>query len=370
MIVPPARSAITLVPGERFFLKEVTLDPAVGVAMQVELALEESSPFPLAQLYHGFVVSPDRQRALGFAAYRRRFVEEEMAEWSGAAAVLPEFLGLIGPPPDRPLIVVQVDAAGLNGVAWDGRASLPIAIMSRSLPGLAESHVVEMVAELRQRAGAGEIEVRHLDGPVGVGTDAAGGAVFRIAGEQTALFPAAALSDADVRDKSFLDEKRRDSRRRRGWAWVLTGVGVLWLVALGLELALGGLGLWNQRRQSLVTKQAAAVRRIETAQTLATRIEDLGVRQERPLEWLLLVSSMRPRSIQFTRVVSNNDRTLAIDAQTAEAAAVGAYELALRHRDEIAQVEMRDIRSREGLTSFVLFLKFKPGSPPVGEGRL
>lgn len=100
--------AIALVAGERFFLKEVPLDPAVEPAGQVELAMEESSPFPLAQLYHGFVVSADRRVALGYAAYRRRFPVEETAGWPAAAAVLPEFLALIGAAPVRPLIVVQI----------------------------------------------------------------------------------------------------------------------------------------------------------------------------------------------------------------------------------------------------------------------
>jgi hypothetical protein len=114
-----------------------------------------------------------------------------------------------------------------------------------------------------------------------------------------------------------------------------------------------------------VTAQAPEVRRIETAQTLATRIEDLAARQEKPLEWLSAASAVRPRSIQFLRVASNNDRTLVIDAQSSDAAAVGAYETSLHQRPEIASVEMRDIRSREGLTSFTVALTFKPVAPPT-----
>lgn len=365
----PDKSVIVLVPGERFFLKEVVLDPSVGAAAQVELVLEESSPFPLAQLYHGFVLSADGRHGLAYAAYRRRFPTEEVAEWPAASAVLPDFIALIGSPPGGPLIVVQRHAAGLAGIAWDGRGTLPVAAMARTLPEPTEDHLTEMADELRRRAGLGETEVRRLEGPVNAGSGEEGGAVFRIAGQEIARLPAAALVAADVRDKSFLNEKRRDDSRRQGWAWALVGAGAMLLLAAGLELTAVALGLSNQRRRTVVTEQADEVRRIETAQTLATRIEDLTARQERPFEWLALVSAARPRAIQFIRVVSNNDRSLVIDAQTPDAAAVGTYEAALRQREDLEQVETRDLRSREGMTSFVLAVRFKPASPGTKGGQ-
>lgn len=360
MIMQTASSVPTLVAGERFFLKQIDLDAAVAPAAQVEMALEESAPFPLTQLYYGFVVGADGAQALVYAAYRRRFTEAETAEWPAAAAVLPDFLGLLGPAPDRPLFVLQAHPGGLRGVAWDGRARLPVATLMQATPEPPEEQVKEMIAELSRRTGLADVEVKRLDGAIGVGQDESGGAIFRIAGEETARFPAAAVVNADVRDKPFLHERRRDEARRRGWVWALRAVSGLLLVAVGLELAIVALGAWNERRRARVTAQAGEVARIETAQTLATRIEDLAAREEKPLEWLSLVSSLRPRSVQFIRVVSNNDRSLVVDAQTGDAAAVGAYETILRQRPEIAGVEVRDIRSRDGLTNFALAVQFKP----------
>jgi hypothetical protein len=366
----PVTPVIALVSGERFFLKEVALDPSVSAAGQVELALEESSPFPLAQLYHGFVVSADRRQALGYAAYRRRFSGEETAEWPEAAVVLPEFLALIGAPPPRPLIVVHVDTDGVNGAAWNGQTGLPVTVVARSFPEVTEAHVTDVTDELRRRAGldAG-VEVRRLEGPVGAGSDGEGEAVFRIAGEETARLSAEAVIEADVRDKSFLEAKRREDAKRRSWAWALAGAVSLLLLALALDLGAVGLNLWARRQREQVLGQADEVRRIETAQTLATRIEDLTERQERPLEWLSRVSAVRPRSVQFLRVVSNNDRTLTINAQTPDAAAVGAFETVLRQRTDLEQVEMRDLRSREGLTSFVLAVRFKPEASGATGGQ-
>ncbi len=370
MNTPTAAPAIPLVAGDRFFIKEVALDPGAPASSQVELALEESSPFPLGQLFHGFVVSPDRRQALAYASYRRRFTAEEMTEWPESAAVLPGFLALVGTPPSRPRVVVQINGDAVNGVAWNGQSGLPAAVGSRVLTDGPEVHLTELVEDLRRRAGLPDnAEVQRLEGPVGVGSDDDGDAVFRIDGNETARIPAAALADADIRDKSFLHERRREEVRRRGWVWALTGAVALVMLALGLEIAAFAWGTWNGRQRQQVAAQADEVRRIETAQTLATRIEDLTARQERPLEWLSLVSAARPRSIQFLRVVSNNDHSLTIDAQTPDAGAVGAYEAALRQRPELEQVETRDLRSREGMTSFVLAVRFKPANAPTEGGQ-
>jgi len=369
MITPPANSALSLVPGDRFFLKEIELDPTVPAAKQVEMVLEESSPFPLAQLYFGFVVRADGARALAYAAYRRRFTAEEIAEWSESGAVLPDFLGLIGPVPTKPQVVVQVQPGGVSGAAWDGRGGLPVAVVARAMSEPTEAHIAELTTELRQRLGHEDVEVRRLDGPTGVALAEDGAAVFRIAGEETARIPAAAVAEADVRDKTFLEDKRRDDSRRQGWMWAFRAAVALLLVAAGLDVAAGGLGFLTRRREARVAARADEVHRIETAETLATKIEDLTARQEKPLEWLARAGSLRPRAIQFTRVSSNNDRTLAIEAQTGDPAAVGAYEGVLRQNQEIAAVDLHDIRSREGMTSFALDLTFKPAeSASTGQG--
>jgi hypothetical protein len=369
MTTTETTATVLLVPGERFFIKEVALEGGADVVPQVELALEEASPFPLAQLYHGFVVSRDRRHALAFAAYRKRFTAEEQAEWPSAAAVLPDFAALIGAPPDKPLIVVHRQADGLSAVAWDGQAGVPRAVLARAIAEPTEAQVAEMVTELQRRANLPDAEVRRLEGEAGVGLDEEGNATIRLGGEETAHFTGAALADADVRDKSFLDAKRREEGRRRGWGRALWAVAALLLLAAGVEIGAGVLALWNRQQREVVAGQAAEVQRIETAQTLATRIEDLAARQEKPLEWLSVVSAVRPRSVQFTRVVSNNDRSLTIDAQTADAAAVGTYEAALRERPELEQVEMRDLRSREGLTSFLLYVKFQPAGSDTKGGQ-
>jgi hypothetical protein len=359
---------VVLVSGDRFFLKELTLDSATPAAAQVEIALEESSPFPLAQMYHGFVASADGRRAIAYAAYRRRFTPEETAEWPEAAMVLPDFLALLGPVPGSASIVIQPHAGGLNGAAWDGQTNLPVAVMVQAVGEPTEAQIAEMAAELHRRAGLTGADVRRLSGPVGAGLTSEGGVVFRVGGEETCRLPPTAIAAADVRDKEFLETRQREGRRRRGWWTALLAVAALWVLALGVEVATAILGVRNRQDELAVAQHAEEAARIETADAVAKRVEDLTARPERPFEWLAAASAARPRSVQFLRTASRGDRTLEIEAQTADAADAGVYEASLRRLPLVERVETRELRAREGLTSFVMAVKFKPTAATPAKG--
>src|SRR5690606_34424341 len=97
----PARQVVIL-PDEAFFARNVPIvrgPDAAEVTNQLELALEGLSPFPLAQLYYGFLIRPDADHALVFAAYRRRFPVEETETWTTAELVVPRFALSLGAPP-------------------------------------------------------------------------------------------------------------------------------------------------------------------------------------------------------------------------------------------------------------------------------
>lgn len=367
----PATSApgtIVLVPGDRFFLREVTLDPAAPAAAQVEIALEESSPFPLAQMYHGFVRSGDGTRALAYAAYRRRFTPEETAEWAEAARVLPDFLALLGPAPSDAAVVVQPHTGGLAGAAWDGKSDLPVAVIVQSVAEPTEAQIAELAAELHRRSGLNNATMRRLSGAAGAGVAAEGGVAFRAGGEETFRLPPDAADTADVRDKSFLASRDREGRRQRGWWAAMLAVAALALLAGGVEIAAAALGVRNRQNQEKVARQSDEVARIETAETVAKRVEDLTARPERPFEWLNVAREARPRSVQFLRAASRSNRTLEIEAQTADAADAGTFEAALRQAPQVESVETRELRAREGQTTFIMAVKFKAKAAAAAGG--
>jgi len=83
----------------------------------VELALEALARFAGAAL-PWIYWRPGAERALVFAAYRRRFTAEQMADWTGAEIVLPSFAALFGAQVGPATTVILTAADGLTAVHW------------------------------------------------------------------------------------------------------------------------------------------------------------------------------------------------------------------------------------------------------------
>ncbi len=362
--VSTASAGLCLLPSDRFFIRTVPLAAEAGVAAQVELALENLAPFPLGQLYYGYLLSPAGDEALIFAAYRKRFTPEETAAWGAAAAVLPGFLALVGGKPATPVIRVWSETRTLTVAAWDGRSPLPVAVMARETAKPAEAAARSaLVAEIRARTGLAAATVSEFSGEATVSRNR-GKETFELkvpAGPGLSLTEAE-LQPADVRDKGFLGGKRVQQRRDlllwRGF--LACTVGLAALVVLEAGLLAGNLGL--RRLREVVQLQAPAAQKIETAQSLSVRIEEMTQRRLRPFEMLAVINQNRPVSINFVRTTTTGLLSMEVEAQTANAADVSQYEAVLRAAPELAGVETRDLRSREGQTSFVLTVTFKPDS--------
>ncbi|MEI6106863.1 MAG: hypothetical protein WCR49_07575, partial [Opitutae bacterium] len=172
--------------------------------------------------------------------------------------------------------------------------------------------------------------------------------------------PVAVVDAADVRDRDFLAEQRRLRRRDlllwRGLLGCLIGLAAF----LALETGLVAGRQWLARTRTLLQLRAEPVRRIETAQLLSTRIDELTQKQLRPFEMLAIINPLRPASIQFTRAVTLGMAQLEIEAQTGNAADVSQYEAQLRAATEVTGIATRDLRSRNGVTTFILTITFKP----------
>jgi hypothetical protein len=356
-----------LLSSHRFFVRRIAL-AAGDAAAQVELALENFSPFPVDQLYHGHVVSPARDEALVYAAYRKQFTADETAAWSGSQLVLPAFVALLETAPAAPVIRLWQEANSLTAAAWDGRSPLPAVLLSRAAADAAGGEA--LVAEVRTRSGLAAAAVEEFSGAA-AGAPRADGrgcdfTIGTIAGERRATLAREAAASADVRDKGFLAEQRRVGQRDQ-WLWRAFLACVAGCVILIVaEAALAGAG-WAVRRLQAGNKQrAGVVEKITQAQAMSERVEELGAHRLMPLEMLAVLNRSRPASVTFLRVSSTDQLALEVEAQTANAADVGTYEAALRTMPEIATVETRDLRSREGTTSFVLAVTFKAGALSPG----
>lgn len=356
--------AARFVPSDRFFLRFVPLAPDLPALEQVELALEGLAPFPPAQLYWGCCVAPDRTSALVYAAHRRRFTAGETADWERADLTVPDLLPLIGAASAGPALIIQAGENHLVGAAWPGSTAWPSTVHARAYPGApTEEDRRQFVAELAAKAKLPEAPVKFLSGNATARREG-DRLVFELADAAGAILAATtvALSDQDtldVRDRAFVDQRRRDRRRGEiGWKLFLAGGAV---AALALLLDLGGLTFkfLDRAVHTRIAAQAPLVQKLETAHSLTSRIDELTHRRLRFFEMLAAINEPRPRSIQFTRTGTSGRNALEIEASTSSADDVTNYEAALQKLPALERVEVRDLRARDGVTTFGLIVTFK-----------
>ncbi|MBA4137911.1 MAG: hypothetical protein C0518_11385 [Opitutus sp.] len=360
--IPTAASADepVLLGAEAFFVRRVALDPATDAAGQVEIALEASAPFAVAQLFYGFLRAADGKSALVFATHRRRFAAES---WDGASAVLPNLVALLGEPPSAGKIRVWRRNETVVAAAWDGAGELPAFVLGRAGE---ESARDELVAELVRRLGR-DAAVEDFSGEVTTEPLKSGGLQFTLGNggggrSVTSRFTGEAIETMDVRDKAVLAERRSAQQRDKLlWRVLQTAVGGLLLAGL-LELGMVAGGVLLRQQREAQAQVAPEVERIQTAQSLGTRIEEMSRRRLRPFEMLAVLNAVRPSGVLFTRSVTSGQGSIEIEGQTANADSVGAFESALRALPSIETLEVRDLRLRDGLTTFQLAATFREGS--------
>ena len=364
---PPPR--VALLPDALFFTRAVPVlsgasagegeaAPA-SIAGQVELALEALAPFSLAQLYHGFYWRPGAERALVFAAYRRRFTAEQMEDWTGAELVLPSFAALFGAQVGPATTVILTAADGLTAVHWD-KDPVPAAVWFHPFgPETAESE------RLLARDGLlGRVESKKVidltEPPRAQPRRSDREIVFR-SGEFVSRLPAEALAGLDVRDPEQLAQLRRAKKRDIILWRVATGcVAALFLLALA-EAGLFAGGIWQKARRTLLNARAPMVAQIMGAQEVANQIDDLSTKRLLPIEMILTVGSKRPPSTQFLRASTNGLYTLVVEAQTPNAGEIGVYKNALDALPSCAKVEIKNPQTRDKIATFTLIVTFKPG---------
>lgn len=368
-IVAPAR-VCALLPDDRFFAVAVpveTGEAAGPVAAQVELALEASSPFPLAQLYYGFFTRPGATRALAYATYRRRFTAEESAAWGSADLVLPTFAALlsVNPPPAGATTWLIAAGSGLTAVHFDDDSGVPAVVRTAGWPEEASDADRAAARDGLLRSLPGSRTVVDLPAPE---LDPTAGEVLRFrAGEVQATIPSEEAATLDVRDKLELAALGRAQARDR-WLWrgFAAAVAILAFSLLLEVIVVGGRGFLASRRAERDAR-APEVAEIMTKQALATRIDEMASKRLLPIEMILAVNSARPPSIQFVSTSTIGLTGLEISAQTGAQGDIDAFESAVRRLPACDRVEIRDLVSRSGVTTFVLAITFKPdGIRPAG----
>jgi hypothetical protein len=152
------------------------------------------------------------------------------------------------------------------------------------------------------------------------------------------------------------------------WRLALGCLALLLILGLG-ELALTGGRAWLAVRERLYAAQKPRVDRIESVDTLTTRINDLATKRLLPLEMVTQVvgenNERIPSDLQFTRVHADQAGglyTLVIDGKTENAPQVNAYEATLKNLPTVQSAVARFTQVSGSRATFAIVVTFKPGA--------
>ena len=367
---PVQVKGLILLSAARFFVRRVPLVAGQDVVAQVELSLETIGPFTPGQLYYGYCLSGDGNQALVFAAYRRNFSAADTAAWSTASAVLPEFAVWLGQATAVPAGVwLHEQGQTITALIWDGAGELPAGVLTREAPG--DSMVAlreELLREAGNRFGVAAQASRTFQGAVTASALGKEGLTLKGA-QQSTLLSLAQMRAMDVRDKTELaGQLGRHKRDRALWlafASAVAGLAACLVAESGLLVS----NVLAARQRHGLEANAAAVRQIEEADQLAGRMENFARQSLRPLEMLVVLDGTRPASVEFVQASTRGPRQMELEAQTANAADPQEYEKALKGHAGVEKVELHDLRTSGGKTTFLVTVTFKPGFAGPGGTR-
>jgi len=350
------RAAAALLPGNRFFVRLIELEPE-NIASQVSLAIETVSPFPSEQMLMGYITSSDNKWALAYAAHRRRFTAEESFAWPDDCQVIPEFLALLGERPDRGGVLIHEGTELLTALAWNENQPLPSSII---VVDKKDSSPELLAKEIIERAGLpsstpvinkrGEFSSARNDSQLVLNCN--NGKLFLLSSNQ--------LDSADIRDADFLSTRRKKERvNKLVWNSARIAVGIV-IISFIFEIS-AFLINWRSNNLRLVNEsRQPVIQEIESAQAISARITEMNTKAPLPLEMLAVVNEYRPASVDFQRVSCKNNTQIEIEARTTNASDVYAFEKSLKERSEISFVATKDMRARDNFTTFSVTVTFKP----------
>ncbi|MGC4072709.1 MAG: hypothetical protein QM760_09350 [Nibricoccus sp.] len=363
MTAPPPK--IVLLPDAQFFSRVVPVGEAVtaaDVAAQVELALEALAPFPLAQMYHGHFWKEGAKHALVFAAYRKRFTNEQTEEWHEAEIVMPSFAALLSAKVGRATTILLSSETTLTAVHWSDPADVPDMVVTRPVVPDTDSAGRAALRDELLRAVGESVTVKEPASSASLDLESDEGELAFRAGDVETSFTREELDALDVRDKDDLAARRR-ARARDLLLWrIFLGSAAAILFAVVLEAAVIGGKFWQRGRTAIVTARAPVVAEIEKANDLATRIEELSTKRLLPFEMIELIKSKQPPSMVFTRVTTTSGAlyTLDLRGQTNVPNDIVTYQSLLNALPECQEVRIVSQQTTSGLSTFQIQVTFKP----------
>lgn len=379
---------VLLLPSHLFFVRTLNLPTGIKpeeIPSFVEVSLEEISPFTLPQLYYGHYLPAGASRLVLFAAFRRKLDIYVGEDWEDAELVVPDLVAVLGMAPSGPRLVFLEDELEVTAVYWASGGEVPDRVVSRLvLDAEGENRREKVRAELRERIGGipdgietilieGEPKARFRDRILLFEMARA-----RVSKKLSVEVPRLQVWAMDVRDKDFLETTRKEKKQNR-WLWQAGLLLLAGFVALGVfEGAFFAGSKIIRSRQAQSDALKPEVVRIMDEQALALRLEELEQNRLQPFEMLAYLNRIRPPSVYFTRAGTTGVRSVEAEAVTPKQGDVDRFERALKAAEGTKSVEIRNLRVRDGQSSFTVAVtvtpeameKMKTPPPDLSEGLI
>jgi Tfp pilus assembly protein PilN len=345
---------VLILPGRLFFVDVIELPPALEhseVDDFAELSLESLAPFPIEQLYWGFLCREGAGNIILYAAFKERIKAQGYQDLENYLWVLPDFATLHGARFSEKTTLLLQTGEGSSAIVFPEEQGLPEQVIPAPEAGsdkAAPGFEIELETVSVSEQGLPTFHFRAVD----AGEEG-------ISGDWKKLSPGeGALWRADVRDADF---KRNERNARKLTTWITRATGYAMLLAV-LLLVLEGIlmlgDLWLDGQKAKVAAQAPEVRRIEDKQSLMNKLDQVAQNELRPIAILEALNQPRPQSVYFTRTDIEEQNRIMIDGIANTIKELNAYTSALSASGRFNLVEDPDTNFRGGKTTFRLELDY------------
>jgi len=347
---------VLLLPGHLFFVDRIELpDELEGtdLAEFAEISLEAIAPFPIDQLYWGFISSESADALLLYAASKDRVHKLGFTELESYIWVLADFATLHRASFAEETRVRITTSDSATCLTYQAGETLPRSVDS---------------ATVREEPRQEEIETAHLFLRVeSVSLSEQGLPTFRFLKDEGTTDAAslwqevspseASLWQADVRNAVF-KVAERNNRRMTKWVTRATGYTLLLLLLL---LALEGVlhlgNFWLDRLDSKIAGQAPEVIKIEDKQSLMLKLDQVAQNELRPIAILRALNRTRPDGIFFTDAIAEGQNRIRIEGVANTINELNTYVESLEASGNF-DLQEQETNFRDGKTSFRVSLGY------------
>ena len=354
---------VLVLPAEYFFIEKVEVPTALApaeLADFAELSMEAVSPFPLDQLRWGFLIAPDGQYLLIYAALKERLKLAGHAELETYTWVLPDFTTLQGARFTRDTeVVLEGEHYTTSFLLLSGEAS-PENI--RSLPAGSDTpiskgqsvHLKLLTVELSEQS----IPTFKFET---IGESPADGLWSPLEPDEASLW------NADIRPSSFKTVER-SARRTTSLVTRIMGYAAIFAIVLVVFESLLFLGdFWLGTRTAKIDEQATPVRRIEDKQSLLNKLDQVAQNELRPIAMLTAANEVRTAlgttGIEYDETIIDSSNRLTIEGKANTINELNLYTKSLRQSGKFQLAEDPKYITRDSKTTFTVTLDYTYREP-------